>query len=70
MFSLKKHIFLANHNSKFACRRSLSSYRSRNVLTNYKQRCEQQGITFFRTSNDSNLYWKKHFLKNPSYFRT
>ena len=26
-------------------------------------------ICTFRTSNESHLYWKKPFHKNPSYFR-
>ena len=34
-----------------------------------KQRCEQQEITAIKTSNESRLYWRKHFHKNPLHFK-
>ena len=62
-------LFLVELDSKFVCRQCLSSYSSRNVLIKQKQRCEQQEITAIKTSNESHLFWKKHFHKNPFYFR-
>ena len=47
----------------------MSCYTSQNVLTNYKQRCEQPGISTIRTSSKSHLFWKKHFCTNILYFR-
>ena len=47
----------------------MSSYTNHNLLIKQNQRCEQQKITSDRTSNESHLYCKKHFQKNPSYFR-
>ena len=35
----------------------------------HKQKCGEVNITTIRTSNVSHLHWKKHFLKNPLYFR-
>ena len=55
---IKKTIFLGKHNSKFVCRRCLSSYSSQNVLIKHKQRCNQQEITSIKTSNESHLDWK------------
>ena len=63
----KIHLFLDNHICNFACRRSLSSFSSQNVLNKHKQRRNQQETTIIRTSNESRLYWKKHFPKNPLY---
>ena len=58
------------HNSKFVCRRCLISYISDNVLIKHKQRCEKQEVRSIRISNDSHLNLKKkHFHKNPIYFR-
>ena len=34
-----------------------------------KPKCENNIITTIRTSNESHLHWKKHFHKNPLYFR-
>ena len=39
-----------------------------NFLT-HKQRCEHQEITAIKTPNESHLFWKKYFHKNPLYFR-
>ena len=36
---------------------------------NQKQRYERQKITRNKTSNEYQLYWKKHLQKNPVYFR-
>ena len=46
----------------------MNSYSNQNVLMKYKQRCEQQGKISVRLSNESHLYWKKHFYKNPLKF--
>ena len=68
MLSLKKlHVFLGNHNKSFVCRRFLNSYRCENALTNHKEKCGEDNICTIRTSNESHLYWKKHFHKNPLY---
>ena len=56
MFLFEKlHKLLKNHNSKFVCRRSLSSFSSQNVLIKHRQLCEEQEITIIRTSTKSDL---------------
>ena len=65
----KLDVFLGDHNKKFICRRCLSSYTSENMLIKHKQKCGIDNITTIKTSNESHLYWKKHFHKNPLYFR-
>ena len=65
----KLDVFLGDHNKKFFCRRCLSSYTSENMLIKHKPKCENNNITTIRTSNESHLHWKKHFHKNPLYFR-
>ena len=65
----KLDVFLGDHNKKFICRRCLSSYTSENMLIKHKPKCENNNITTIRTSNESHLLWKKHFHKNPLYFR-
>ena len=35
----------------------------------HKPKCENNNITTIRTSPDSHLHWKKHFHKNPLFFR-
>ena len=65
----KLDVFLGDHNKKFICRRCLCSYTSENMLMLHKPKCENNDITTVRTSNDSHLNWKKHFHKNPLYFR-
>ena len=65
----KLDIFLGDHNEKFICRRCLSSYTSENMLMKHKEKCGDDNITTIRTSNESHLQWKKHFHKNPLYFR-
>ena len=39
------------------------------MLMKHKQKCGDDNITTIRTSNESHLHWKKHFHKNPLYFR-
>ena len=65
----KLHVFLGDHHKSFVCRWCLNSYTSENALTNHKEKCEDDNICTIRTSNESHLYWKKHFHKNPLYFR-
>ena len=65
----KLDVFLGDQNKKFICRRCLSSYTSENMLTKHKEKCSDDNITVIRTSNESHLHWKKHFHKNPLYFR-
>ena len=65
----KLDVFLGDHNKKFICRRCLCSYTSENMLIKQKLKCENNDITNIKTSNESHLYWKKHFHKNPLYFR-
>ena len=65
----KLHVFLGDHNKSFVCRRCLNSYTCENALINHKDKCGDDNICSIRTSNESHLYWKKHFHKNPLYFR-
>ena len=65
----KLHVFLGDHNKSFVCRRCLNSYTNENALLNHKEKCGEDNICTIRTSNESHLYWKKHFHKNPLYFR-
>ena len=65
----KLHVFLVDHNKSFVCRRCLNSYTCENALINHKEKCGDDNIWTIRTSNESHLYWKKHFHKNPLYFR-
>ena len=39
------------------------------MLMKHKQKCVEDFITALRTSSESHLLWKNHFIKNPSYFR-
>ena len=39
------------------------------MLMLHKPKCENNNITTIRTSTESHLNWKKHFHKNPLYFR-
>ena len=65
----KLDVFSGDHNKKFICRQCLSSYTSENMLMKHKEKCGDDNITVIKTSNESHLYWKKHFHKNPLYFR-
>ena len=47
----------------------LNSYTSENVLINHKEKCRDDNICTIGTSNESHLYWKKHFHKNPLFFK-
>ena len=48
----------------------MNSYTSENKLIKHKEKCENnKELTTIKTSTDSHLYWKKHFHKNPLYFR-
>ena len=65
----KLHVFLGDHHISFVCRRCLNSYTCENALIKHKEKCGDDNICTIRTSNESHLYWKKHFHKNPLYFR-
>ena len=39
------------------------------MLMKHKEKCGDDNLTVIRTSNESHLHWKKHFHKNPFYFR-
>ena len=65
----KIHVFLGKHNKRFVCRGCLSSYTNGSTLINHKKESGDDNICAIRTSNDSHLYWKKHFHKNPLFFR-
>ena len=65
----KLNVFLGDHHKNFICRRCLSSYTCENALINHKEKCGDDNICTIRTSNESHLFWKKHFHKNPLYFR-
>ena len=65
----KLHVFLGDHNKSFVCRRCLNSYTCENALINHKEKCGDDNICTIRTSNESHLYWKRHFHENPLYFR-
>ena len=69
VFIKKLDVFLGDHNKKYICRRCLNSYTSENMLMKHKQKCGIGNITTIKTSNESHLHWKKHFHKNPLYFR-
>ena len=47
----------------------MNSYTRENMLMIHKPNCENNDITAIRTSPESHLIWKKHFHKNPLYFR-
>ena len=65
----KLHVFLGDHHKNFVCRRCLNSYTYENALKNHKEKCGDDKICTIRTSNESHLYWKKPFHKNPLYSR-
>ena len=65
----KLHVFLGDHNKSFVCRRCLNFYTCENALINHKENCRDDNICTIRTSNESHLYWKKHFHKNLLFFR-
>ena len=65
----KLDVSLGDHNKKFICRQCLSSYSSENMLMKHKEKCGDDIITTIQASIESHLHWKKHFHKNPLYFR-
>ena len=66
----KLKVYLGDHNKIFICRRCLNSYTSENMLILHEPKCENIDITTIGTSPESHIYWKKkHFHKNPIYFR-
>ena len=65
----KLDVFLGDHNKKFICKQCLSSYTSESMLMKHKENCGYDNTTSIKTSNESHLHWKKHFHKNPLYFR-
>ena len=65
----KLNVFLGDNHKNFTCRRCLTSYTSENMLRIHKPKCENNDITTIRTSSESHLHLKKHFHKNPLYFR-
>ena len=60
---------MGNHDRSFVCRRCLNSYTNENNLINNKEKGGEDNKCTTRTSNESHLYWKKHFQKNPILFR-
>ena len=65
----KLNVFLGDHHKNFICRRWLNSYTCENALVNHKEKCGDDNVCTIRTSSESHLFWKKHFHKNPLYFR-
>ena len=65
----KLDVFLGDRSKEFICRQCFNSYTIENMLMEHKQKCGEDTITTTRTSSESNLHWKKHFHKNPLYFR-
>ena len=47
----------------------MSSYTSENMSIKHNQKCGIDNITTIKTSPDCHLHWKKHFHRNPLYFR-
>ena len=39
------------------------------MLMKPQRKCGDDVITTIKTSNESHIYWKNHFHKNPFYFR-
>ena len=39
------------------------------MLMKHEPKSENNDVTTIKTSNESHLHWKKHFHKNPLYFR-
>ena len=62
-------MLLGNHNKSFVCRCCLNSYTCENALKNHSEKQGDNNIYTIRTSNEPHLRWRKHFHKNPLYFR-
>ena len=65
----KLNALLGDHHKTFICRRCLNSFTSENMLKLQNPKCETNDITSIKTSNESDLHWRKHFHKNPLNFR-
>ena len=65
----KLNVFLGDYHEIFLCRRCLNSYTIENILIKHKPKCEIIDITTIKISLESHIYWKKHFHRNPLYFR-
>ena len=65
----KLNVFQGELDGKFVCRHCLTSFSCQNNLLKHKQRYEQQEITSLKPSDESHLYWKKHFHRNTLQFR-
>ena len=63
------YVFSGNHNCNYICRSCLNSNKSQNASNNHMEKYGEQEITSIKLSNESFLYWKKQFHKNPLYFR-
>ena len=61
--------FLCRQVCRYAFRWCLNYYAIQDVSVNHMRNCGQQEITVIRLSTESPLFWKKHFRKNPLYFR-
>ena len=48
----------------------MNSYTSQIVLIKQNQQCGERDRTSLRLSNECQIYWQKHFHKNPLHFRT
>ena len=51
----KINVFSGNHHKFFICRRCLNSYTRENMLLLHKPKCENNGITTTRVSNESHI---------------
>ena len=64
----KLNVISGDDHQNFVCRRCLNSYTCENALINRKEKCGEENIFTIKTSNDSHLYWKKHFFENQLCF--
>ena len=62
-------MFLGKHTKSFICRRFLNSYTTENSLINHDEKGGDDNICALRTSQESHIYWKKPFHKNPIFLR-
>ena len=66
----KLKVFLGKQDCRYSCRKCLSRYRSDNMIIKHIQKCGMRhDITTIKTSNRPYINWKKHYHKNPVYFR-
>ena len=59
----KLNVFSGDRHKNFSGRRCLNSYTSENILMLHKPKRGEDDICSIRTSNESDLYWKKKFRK-------